>query len=132
VYDKHFLKEERMTTGEVARRTRFSESALRYYERRGLIEVRRAGNGRREWTGKDAAWIAFICRLKDTGMKIKDIRRYAALRAKGDSTLKVRLAVLEQHRKYVLEQQKLWNKNLASLEDKIRLYREKIAGTNQF
>ena len=49
---------------------------------------------------------AFICRLKETGMLLRDIRRYADLRDRGRATMPERLAMLEEHREYVLEQQR--------------------------
>ena len=47
-----------------------------------------------EYSDKDLTWIAFIKRLKDTGMPIKEIRHYAELRADGDPTLSERMEML--------------------------------------
>ena len=66
-----------MTIGAMARRTGLTESTLRYYEKKGLIHVARDGGGRRDYDEGDVAWIAFLCRLKETGMLLRDIRRYA-------------------------------------------------------
>lgn len=115
-----------MTIGEMARRTGLTESTLRYYEKKGLIRVARDGGGRRDYDEGDVAWAAFLCRLKDTGMLLRDIRRYAELRYRGRSTMPERLAMLEAHRAYVREQQEKWAEHLNRLEDKITFYRAEI------
>lgn len=116
-----------MTIGEMARRTGLTESTLRYYEKKGLIRVARDGGGRRDYNEGDVEWIAFLCRLKETGMLLRDIRRYAELRYQGRSTMPDRLAMLEVHRAYVREQQEKWTEHLKRLEDKITFYRAEIS-----
>ena len=76
-----------MTIGEASRRTGLPESTLRYYEKRGLLRAARDGGGRRDYGEEDLAWIAFLCRLKETGMPLREIRRYAELRYAGPSTM---------------------------------------------
>ena len=76
-----------MTIGEIAKKTDLSESTLRYYEKKGLLRVGRDHNGRRHYEESDIAWIKFIRRLKETGMLLKEIRRYAQLRYRGETTM---------------------------------------------
>lgn len=113
-----------MTIGEIAKRTNLSESALRYYEKNGLIRVARDHNGRRDYEESDVEWVKFIRRLKETGMLIKDIRRYAQLRYRGDATMPERLEMLRRHREYVTEQQRKWKEYLQNLDDKIAYYQK--------
>ena len=56
-----------MTIGAMAQRTGLTESKLRYYEKKGLLQVARDGGGRRDYDEGDVEWVAFICRLKETG-----------------------------------------------------------------
>ena len=49
----------------------------------------------RRYSEKDIAWISFIKRLKATGMPIKEIKKYAGLRAEGDATLSERMDDIE-------------------------------------
>lgn len=111
----------------MTRRTGLTESTLRYYEKKGLIHVARDGGGRRTYDERDVEWIAFICRLKETGMLLRDIRRYANLRDRGRTTMPERLAMLEEHKECVQEQQKRWARHLEKLEDKIAFYRTEIS-----
>lgn len=115
-----------MTIGEIAKKTDLSESTLRYYEKKGLLRVGRDHNGRRDYEESDIAWIKFIRRLKETGMLLKEIRRYAQLRYRGETTMPERLDMLQKHRKYILKQLKKWNEYLQNLDDKIAFYQESI------
>lgn len=116
-----------MTIGEIAERLQISTYTLRYYEEKGLLRVPRDDGGRRCYEANDIAWIQFIKRLKDTGMQLRDIKTYAELRYQGDSTMKERLAILETHRLYLLEEQKRWEEYLQNVEDKISFYKGAIA-----
>lgn len=119
-----------MTIGEMAKQTNLPESTLRYYEKKGLLKVERDGNGRRVYAESDMEWIQFIRRLKETGMPLKDIQRYAKLRYLGVKTMPERLEMLQIHRDYVLEQQKKWEEYLQNLEHKIDFYQKAIAETS--
>ena len=116
-----------MRIGEIAEKTRLPESTLRYYEKKQLIRVPRDTGGRRDYQEADIAWIQFIRRLKETGMPLREIQRYAQLRYAGPSTMPERLEMLVRHRTYVLEQQKKWEEYLRNLDDKIALYRQSAA-----
>ena len=115
-----------MTIGEISKKTGLPESTLRYYERKGLILVTRDRSGRRAYLESDVEWVKFICRLKETGMPLRDIQRYAELRYAGDATMRERLDMLQLHREYVLEQQRKWAGYLQNLDDKIRFYQRSI------
>ena len=104
-----------------------SIDTLRYYEKECLIQVERDTAGRRKYTDADIRWIEFIKRLKETGMLICEIRKYADLRYQGDATMQERLRMLDKHRKYVLSERKKWDRNLAHLDAKIQTYKKQIA-----
>ena len=111
--------------GEFSRLTNLGIHTLRYYEQEGLIAPMRNPANRRYYSDKDLAWIEFIKRLKDTNMPIKEIQRYAKLRAEGDSTLHERLEMLTAHRKALDGQIKQLQENMAKLDEKIEFYRQK-------
>lgn len=115
-----------MTIGEMSEQTNLPESTLRYYEKKGLIKVPRDKNSRRDYAESDVEWIRFIRRLKETGMCLKDIRRYSQLRYMGGGTMPERLDMLRQHRRYVLEQQQKWQEYLQNLDEKIAHYEQSI------
>ena len=115
-----------MTIGEISVRTGLPESTLRYYESKQLIKVSRDSGGRRNYAQSDVEWVKFIQRLKETGMLLKDIQRYADFRYAGDGTMPERLEMLRLHREYVLEQQHKWAEYLKNLDGKILFYQQAI------
>lgn len=115
-----------MKIGEFSKRTGLPVSTLHFYERKGLISPERNASGHREYDEVDLSWIAFIERLKETGMPLARIREYADLRVQGDSTLKERRDMLIDHRERVLEETTRWRENLSHLDDKIAYYENEI------
>ncbi len=112
--------------GEFSRLTNLGIHTLRYYEHENLIIPLRNSSNRRRYSEKDIAWIAFIKRLKATGMPIKEIKKYAALRAKGDVTLSERMEMLMQHRQSLDERIRQLQEHEAMLDEKIAFYRQEI------
>lgn len=112
--------------GEFSKVTGLGIHTLRYYEHEGLIIPLRNSSNRRRYSEKDIAWIAFIKRLKATGMPIKEIKKYAALRTKGDATLSERMKMLVQHRQSLNKQIRQLQEHEAILDEKIVFYRQEI------
>jgi DNA-binding transcriptional MerR regulator len=114
--------------GEFSKVTGLGIHTLRYYEHENLIIPLRNASNRRRYSEKDIAWVAFIKRLKATGMPIKEIKKYAVLRAKGDVTLSERMEMLIQHRQSLNEQISRLQEHEAMLDEKIAFYRQEIEG----
>jgi len=121
-----------ISISELSQRSGVSQHTLRYYEKAAVLApVTRAPNGHRRYLASDVAWLAFVLRLKATGMPLAEIKQYAELRSQGDMTVPQRLAVLELHRaRLVLNIQEL-SHNLAALDDKIGLYRQSMQSTRK-
>ncbi|TBW41208.1 MerR family transcriptional regulator [Siculibacillus lacustris] len=113
-----------MFIGDLVAATGLGHDTLRWYEKIGLIPPPpRDRGGRRVYPGETLAWIAFLGRLKSTGMGIAEMRVYAALRAQGDVTAAARRELLERHRERVRAAIAALGENLAVLDDKIEIYR---------
>lgn len=113
-----------MFIGDLARVSGLTVDTLRWYEKIGLIPPPlRDRGGRRVYPPEILTWIAFLGRLKATGMSIADMRVYARLRAAGDATLAERRVLLEHHRHRVADEIATLRENLAALDDKIETYR---------
>ncbi len=94
-----------MKIGELARRSGLTAHTIRYYERIGLLPYAdRDRSSRRDYDASILVWIAFLGRLKKTGMPIREMLRYAQLREQGRGTEGERRALLEQHRARVRAQ----------------------------
>ena len=116
--------------GEFSKLTNISIYTLRYYEKEDLIIPNRKENGRRYYSEKDVIWMEFIRRLKDTNMPIKEIQKYAKLRAAGDTTMNNRREMLTKHRINLEEEIAKSNEHLNKLIDKINYYNEEIDKQN--
>jgi DNA-binding transcriptional MerR regulator len=116
-----------LTIADAARVSGLSAHALRYYERAGLLEpIDRNGSGHRRYREEDLERIRFLTKLRATGMPIREVRRYAELMGRGESTNADRLALLEEHRERVLAQLEATAHNLDQIEWKINFYRERL------
>lgn len=119
---------ESLTIAQVGERTGLSPDTLRYYEKAGLIEgVGRTTGNQRRYATSDLAWLEFLLRLKETGMTISDMRRFAQLRAAGGSTVIDRLAILRQHRGGLEERIRDLRRNAEALDEKIHHYEQLLA-----
>jgi DNA-binding transcriptional MerR regulator len=108
--------------GEAADRTGFSLDTLRYYERIGLLDaVARTSGGQRLFTDGDLAWLSTLRCLRDTGMPIAKMSRYAEL-CRDDSTAKERLELLAEHDREAGERIAELQAQRAHVQAKIRWY----------
>ena len=106
--------------GEVADKTGFSIDTLRYYERIGLLaHIERTAGGRRSFTDDDVEWLGTLRCLRDTGMPIARMQRYAEL-TRIEQTEEERLRILEEHDEEV-------GRRIAELEAQREHIRAKIA-----
>ncbi|RKT04531.1 DNA-binding transcriptional MerR regulator [Streptomyces sp. 3211.6] len=122
------LTETRYTISEVEARTGLTQHTLRWYERIGLMpHVDRSHSGQRRFSDKDLQWLAFVGKLRATGMSVADMVRYAELVREGDHTVDERRALLERTRREVLARVAELTDALDVLDFKIALY----AGTGK-
>ncbi|EFC79649.1 redox-sensitive transcriptional activator SoxR [Parafrankia sp. EUN1f] len=63
-----------MTLGEVVRRSGFSASALRFYEREGLLSTTRTSGGQRRYPRHALRRLAFIRAARNVGLSLDEIR----------------------------------------------------------
>ena len=114
-----------LTIAQVAAATGLSTHTLRYYERIGLLDsVQRRDNGHRVFRAEDMTWLAFLLRLRDTGMPIAQMQQYAALRRQGDSleSVSARQRLLELHAEALEAELRARAETLAVLRVKLVVY----------
>ncbi|MFD6420417.1 MerR family transcriptional regulator [Streptomyces sp. NPDC060198] len=113
----------RYTISEVAARTGLTAHTLRWYERIGLMpHVDRSQTGQRRFTDKDLDWLAFVGKLRLTGMPVADMVRYAELLREGEHTLDQRQELLEATRRDVRTRIAELHETLTVLDYKIDFY----------
>jgi DNA-binding transcriptional MerR regulator len=111
---------------EVADRTGFSLDTLRYYEKIGLLaSVARSAGGQRMFSEDDVAWLGILHCLRDTGMPIAAMQRYAELARRGDETLAERVSLLEEHDRAVEVRIEELRAKQRHIRQKIQWYRSR-------
>jgi MerR family redox-sensitive transcriptional activator SoxR len=102
-----------LTIGELAARSGVAPSALRYYERMGLISARRTTGNQRRYDRSTLRRVAFVLIAQQVGVSLDEIRRalsalpeartptradWARLSRRWQSRLQERIAMLERLR----------------------------------
>jgi DNA-binding transcriptional MerR regulator len=112
---------------QAAEQSGFSLDTLRYYERIGLLDgIDRAPSGHRRFRDDDLEWLEVLRCLRDTGMPIAQMRRYAELTRAGQATLADRMNLLTEHDARVQERIALLQAQHKHLQEKIDWYREQL------
>jgi DNA-binding transcriptional MerR regulator len=111
------------TINEVANICNISPYTIRFYDKEGLLPfVSRNSTGNRQFSDSDLNVVKLICCLKNTGMQVKEIRRYIDLVMQGVETNEQRKQIMIDHRKEVIKQIDDLKKNLNIIDLKIALY----------
>jgi DNA-binding transcriptional MerR regulator len=112
------------TIAEVAARSGMSADTLRYYERIGLIDPpARNSAGRRAYRPEDLDWLGFLNRMRDTGIPLRALCEYAALRrVRTESTTARRKQILVEYRRDVERRMAQLQSSLDALDYKISNY----------
>ncbi|MDC0774030.1 MerR family transcriptional regulator [Streptomyces sp. HD] len=115
--------------GEVAERTGLSVHALRFYEREGLLvgPVRRTSGGRRRYTTVDVDWLLICVRLRESGMPLADLKRFAELVRQGPGNEAERLRLLDAHQQRVEAQIQALQECRSIIAWKAGVYAEHLA-----
>ncbi|MEY9846606.1 MerR family transcriptional regulator [Streptacidiphilus sp. MAP5-3] len=113
--------QDRYTISQVAALTGLTAHTLRWYEQIGLLpDVQRSATGQRVFDRRDLERLAFIGKLRVTGMSVAAMVRFAELTRQGETTADERQEVLEQTRRDVVAR-------IAELQDALVALDEKLA-----
>lgn len=114
--------------GELAARSGRSVHAIRWCDAQGLIPgVLRDAAGQRRFTSRHVQWMAFVERLRSTGMTVAQIRTYTQLVQQGPKNLPLQRALLAAHQKRVADTIAAWRESLALIDAKLAFYDTWIA-----
>lgn len=113
------------TTAKAAEKIGISAHTLRFYDKEGLLpNVGRDEHGNRRFTDNDLQWLSLLQCLKNTGMSLKDIKRFAECTTIGDDTIDERLALFESQTENVKRQIAELKRYLNLLEYKLAFYQK--------
>ena len=119
------------TIGEVSQQYNISVSALRYYDKSGLLPlVERTEGNIRIFHEDDLEWLNMIECLKNTGMQLKDIKTFFEWCQEGDSTIDKRYEMFLERKRETEQQIAALQHSLDLIDYKCEFYRQaKEAGT---
>jgi DNA-binding transcriptional MerR regulator len=104
------MDEPLLTIGEVAARARVAPSAVRFYERRGLLRADARVSGQRRYRPETLRRLVFIGMLQDAGLSLDDIagileapdvKSWKAIARARLAQLEEEIAALQQARAYL-------------------------------
>ena len=94
-----------LTVSEVSRRSGFAPSALRYYEREGLIHAARTAGGQRRYTRAVLRRLAFIRAASNVGLTLEEVRAELARLPEGRTPTKADWTRISAHWRSRLDEQ---------------------------
>lgn len=116
-----------ITIKEVSEKFSVTQDTLRYYERAGMIpSVTRTAGGIRDYQDEDLAWVELALCMRSAGLSVEAISEYVRLSRLGNGTIKDRLALLQNQREILLEQQRQITGTLDRLDHKISRYEDAV------
>lgn len=111
------------TIKDVSEITGLSIFTLRFYDKEGLLPfVSRNKSGIRVFTESDISQIKTICCLKNTGMQIKDIKKYIDFSMEGAVSIDARKKLFMEHRNEIISQINALTENLKLIDSKLEVY----------
>ncbi|MDQ0220342.1 MerR family transcriptional regulator [Peribacillus cavernae] len=111
------------TIGQVAQETGLSVHTLRFYEKEGILPpVKRNESSRRIYDSADIEWLKFACCLRDTGMTIDEMKKFAQLTIQGQETTKERITLLEEQKERINSQINQLLNRMSMIDYKIKFY----------
>ncbi|MFI7470485.1 MerR family transcriptional regulator [Nonomuraea sp. NPDC049646] len=119
---------DRLSIGDVAQATGLGVHALRFFEREELFlrPIPRTAGGQRAYDRADVEWLLLCNRLRESGMPIATLRRFARLVRSGPGNEPERLALLEEHERAVRERIAGLTASLEIIHGKVVAYRRHV------
>lgn len=124
-----------MLIADVAERAKLSEDTIRFYEKSGMLPpIARDARGWRVFTPSDLEWLETLRRLRDTGMPLAAMKRFAtSANGTGAATRTeqaTRLAILRDHAAVLDERRRDLETCGAFLTRKIAIYTQDLEDTD--
>lgn len=101
-----------MRIGEISKLTGLPISTLRYYDKHGLIPNLNRNNGIRKFDQQDIETLRIVNCLKNSGIKISEIKQFMDWCLEGDSTIDKRLNMFIEQEKNIIKQIDALNETL--------------------
>lgn len=111
---------------ETSKITGISPSAIRFYEKKGLLlPIGRKSSGVRYFSEDDIERLTFITELKSAGLSIADIQECFHFCDKGDDTIDTRIGLFMQHKREIQEKIHELEHCIQQIDNKIAYLQQK-------
>ena len=112
-----------MRISEAAKACGLSPYTIRFYEKSGMLpKIDRGVDGQRRFNQHHIDWLTLLYWLRETGMPLKQMRRFTALAKAGDESVAERRQILLDHADALKAQRALLKKCESILAIKIASY----------
>ncbi|MDA8586542.1 MerR family transcriptional regulator [Rhodobacteraceae bacterium] len=112
-----------MRIAEVSRACGLSAHTIRFYEKSDVLPViERGPDGHRRFMPSHVEWLTLLYWLRETGMPLKDMRRFTALAKDGDAGIHERRHILSCHAETLKAKRAILDKCQSVLAVKIASY----------
>lgn len=114
-----------MRISEAASISGLSIDTIRYYEASGLVpNINRGSDRQRHFSTENVEWLTLLYWLRETGMPMEVMRRFAKLYECGDQTIPQRKEILLEHSKLLSKRRTDLDHCEGVLARKIEIYEE--------
>lgn len=114
-----------MRIAEAALRCGLSVDTIRYYEKSGIVpEIRRGPDRQRRFSQENIEWLTLLFWLRETGMPMKTMHRFASLYRAGDQTIPERKQVLLAHAEHLQKRRADLDRCEEMLAYKLAIYKD--------
>ena len=114
-----------MRIAEAALRCGLSVDTIRYYEKSGIVpEIRRGPDRQRRFSQENIDWLTLLFWLRETGMPMKTMHRFASLYQAGDHTVPERKQVLLAHAEHLKKRRADLDRCEQVLARKLAIYKD--------
>ena len=114
-----------MRIAEAAHRSGLNIDTIRYYEKSGILpEIRRGADGQRRFSTENIEWLTLLFWLRETGMAMKTMYRFASLYRAGDHTIPERKQVLLAHAEHLKKRRADLDRCEEMLAYKLAIYKD--------
>ena len=115
-----------MRIAEAALRSGLSVDTIRYYEKSGILpEIHRGQDGQRRFSAENIDWLTLLFWLRETGMPMKTMYRFASLYQAGDHTIPDRKQVLLAHAEHLKKRRADLDRCEEMLAYKLAIYEDR-------
>lgn len=114
-----------MRIATAADRSGLSIDTIRYYEKSGILPpIHRGADGQRRFSTENIEWLTLLYWLRETGMPMKTMYRFATLYQEGEHTIPDRQEILLAHAEHLTKRRTDLDRCEDILAYKLAMYRK--------